>query len=168
MITAFNENYKAPHVAPECGNDGATDDFYDRLDERMGEIGPDVRETEFLHRLLIWLLPKARNRRSTEAMGYKLLSAMWVIDPGFFDGKSISQIAREIGLAPSTLANFTGDFSREFGIVNRGQAHNPHLKGRHKTDGPPNKKAAQDGKSSAAETKGKLHISRNIRKRGAG
>jgi hypothetical protein len=141
-MSTFNEGFKSPHIAPEFGEDGTTDDFYERLAEQMGEAESHNVESEStdtvdcVRRIFVWTLPKRLGKRATTTIAYRVLAALWVINPALLDGKSISQIAREMGIAPSTLANFTGEFSRQFGILNRGQAHNPHLK-RKATDGNP-------------------------------
>jgi hypothetical protein len=39
------------------------------------------------------------------------------------EAPSLTQLARQIGIAPSTLATETGRFSREFGVVSHQQSH---------------------------------------------
>ena len=53
----------------------------------------------------------------------RAVALAWVTNPLFFEGKSLSQLAAELGLPKQVLSRCSAAASRKFGIQNRGQAH---------------------------------------------
>ena len=134
----FNENYKAPHVAPECGNDGATDfpmdEICDRLDgtqKALNDLPDDVRQEtaravkEFISVVLRGTADKYGHFAPVK-VGRWFMAIGWLLDPAIFNGEAISlaRLSETLGLAPNSLSPITAQLSRRFAIQNRFQAHN--------------------------------------------
>jgi hypothetical protein len=139
----------------------SAEDFYSEVvlqqDEwfgnAMSEDRPELKAmaSDGLLRILKWAVPSNPNNKDVfPLIGRKILSALWVLRPDHFDGSpSLAALARKIGFSPANLATHTADFSRQFNVLNGSQGHGKGRRGKFK---PPNEKAAQDGKSSAADT----------------
>jgi hypothetical protein len=127
-MSTFNEQYKSPHVEPAFGDDGADNDFFQRLAESMGEAitGPDAAQfTLALHEIFSWICAgKLEDKRSLKRMGMRVLAAAWVLDPGRFENQSLHQMAHAIGFGANNLAPLTADFARRFNVANKFQSHN--------------------------------------------
>jgi hypothetical protein len=108
----------------------------DMLDARTVEpdIYRDEPEQESNHdasgaqlALLLWL--KADycdniSNQSAERIGRRVIAAMWVINPGLFDGTpSLTTLAKRIGMDHTGLSRLVAEVTRELGIKNRAQAH---------------------------------------------
>ena len=131
----MNESFRPRHVAPNFGNDGATDDFYDSLAKQMGEdeTPPEATTSDeyrdlgaILARLLDWLIYE-RNRitpeRHLRSTAIRTLAMAWAIDPKRFEGRSLKNICLELGISYQNTSEIVSDFSRRFGITNQFQKH---------------------------------------------
>jgi hypothetical protein len=127
-MTEFNEQYKSPHVEPAFGNDGSTDDFYERLTESLGEslTGPHSEQLALaIHEIFNFICAgKLEDKRGLKRMGMRALAAAWVLDPGRFEGMSLHQMAHTLGFGANNLAPLTAEFARRFGVTNKFQSHN--------------------------------------------
>lgn len=77
--------------------------------------------------LLDWLLQvNLQDHRALKSIGVRTVAMAWVVDPGLFEGASLSTLAKSLGYRSSmAISPETADFSRRFGIKNKFQAHAP-------------------------------------------
>ena len=128
----FNEQFKSKHVAPDCGNDGATefpmDEVISRLDgEQPGDSETTMDKTDLvkaLREMFLWMTKaKAQDQRAVKAIGIRVIAAAWVINPEIFGNAPAHMVAKSFGIAHQSLKTKTADFSRVFKIQNRYQVH---------------------------------------------
>jgi hypothetical protein len=56
-------------------------------------------------------------------VGRRFMACCWVINPGTFDGDSLSRIAKDLHIPARTMQYLAAEASRVLGITNRGQVH---------------------------------------------
>jgi hypothetical protein len=111
--------------------DGASTDFdYAEVSRALGEIKHDIGPERFgelavgLRRLMDFLVRVDFNREGFEKIiTRRLLAVIWTINPGLLGGKSLTQIAKTIGIPVKHLSVHSAAFSREFGVRNHAQSH---------------------------------------------
>jgi len=58
-----------------------------------------------------------------KAIARRFISLAWVVSPQIFDGASLAELSRRLGISKPVLSIPAAEFSRAFGITNRSQAH---------------------------------------------
>jgi len=114
---------------------GAHSDFdYDELARRLGEqheIEPSdyAKLATAIRALNEWLLQgDLSTPKATERIGRKLIALCWVVNPGMFNGISLTQLSRQLGTHVPIMSQFTAEVRRRFGICNSSQAHGWNFK----------------------------------------
>lgn len=103
------------------------------LERLLGEAG-NLQESDrellgdVLHRIIAWMVASPPGKIRLNPIGRKIVALAWVLNPGFFDGKSLSQIARESGLDRRRLSDHAAEVSRHFKIRRHGQSHGWNFK----------------------------------------
>jgi hypothetical protein len=104
------------------------DESYRRIFDLFGE-GQDTdaelqkQFSEMLTRLLAFPLQKPLRQGCENSIARRFIALVYVIQPQLLEGISLHQIARQLKCAPSTIGNYTGDFSREFQFRASHQSH---------------------------------------------
>jgi hypothetical protein len=116
--TGFREDYANPAADPlaHTHEDFPFEEVFADLD---GDRTPDgERAAEAMRQLMAWLVAG----RTTQAhITARALAMVWIVRPDAVDGKSLNQVAKSVGLSPDVMHRASADFSRTFGIRNRGQ-----------------------------------------------
>jgi len=78
-----------------------------------------------MHEMLRWVTEPVTSgsRQHLRGVRCRALALAWTINPDTLGGLSMSQLARRIGVRPSTFAAFTREVRVRFGIRNRFHAH---------------------------------------------
>ncbi|MCL4176376.1 MAG: hypothetical protein KJ072_01320 [Verrucomicrobia bacterium] len=91
-------------------------------DVEAGDMDP--RLADAVMGLLQMLVPHDHAKITVPAVGLRVIALAWVLNPGYFRGcPSLSKLARRCGISPSTLARYSGIYSRLIGWRNRAQRH---------------------------------------------
>jgi len=120
--------------------DGKTQEFdYEAVDRDLGTpIAEGIDYTALivaLERINEFVFGIDKLRPTT--IGLRYLALMWVVNPDLFKrfqtgekerSISINEMIEQVGVHPVTLARYTAEASRRFGIRNRGQAHAGNFK----------------------------------------
>jgi hypothetical protein len=132
-VADFNPNFKSPHVAPEFGNDGATDfDFeaiYRRLDGEAapGEEVPDLTALDpvkAIRVLMTWTCGmRAQDARALQAIATRCIALAWVSNPAMFGNRPGRDVAEHYKVPYTKFSQHAAEFSRVFRIQNRLQIH---------------------------------------------
>jgi hypothetical protein len=136
-LSEFNPNFKSPHVAPECGNDGATDFPMEEIMRRMdGERDEQTSErfdsAAAIRELMEWVVCiKANDNRGLSPIATRTLACVWVMNPELVGGCAGHMVAKAYGISYQKFSRHAADFSRTFGIQNRYQAHNARNNRKH-------------------------------------
>jgi hypothetical protein len=102
------------------GNQVPTVDFdYAALDGEEAE--PTAQDADTIGNLLAWLGGERATAYFGKAFSHRLLAMSWAADPAQFQGKSLSELARERGLTPAALSKYAAQASKVFGLRNRSQ-----------------------------------------------
>lgn len=137
MKPEFHDDYLNPDNDPL---DNRTGDFdWDTLESLLDEQErPNAQEPDFvllaetLNRLFAWLV-HGRSQSSEHldrTIGRRALAMIWVVRPDLIEGTpSLATLARELGETRAGLSWHAADFSRAFGVINRGQVHGWNRKG---------------------------------------
>jgi hypothetical protein len=106
------------------GNQVPTVDFdYDALD---GEAPEPTGTDDTIGNLLAWLGGDRATAYFGKAFSHRLTALSWAADPAQFQGRSLSDLARERGLTPAALSKYAAQASKVFGLRNRSQlTHDP-------------------------------------------
>lgn len=149
MKPEFHEDYQSPHVDPL---DGRVLDFdWPQLERLLEEVEPTDARTpdisllgEVLCRLFGWLThgKKLPSEGLDRLIGRRAIAMIWVIRPDLIEGTpSLATLAKQLGETRAGLSWHASDFTRVFGLRNRGQAagwnrkplnHPPGLNGTHR------------------------------------
>jgi hypothetical protein len=79
---------------------------------------------QVLRGIVAWCIASRPGTINLKKAALRIVALAWVIDPEFFDGASLAELARRGSMkSPSTLARQTGEASRVFGIRNHAQSH---------------------------------------------
>lgn len=130
MKPEFHEDYRSPHVDPL---DGRVLDFdWPQLEQLLQEAeqadarAPDISLLgEVLCRLFGWLThgKKLPAEGLDRLIGRRAIAMIWVIRPDLIEGTpSLATLAKQLGETRAGLSWHAADFTRVFGLRNRGQA----------------------------------------------
>jgi hypothetical protein len=118
--TGFREDYANPAADPlaHTHEDFPFEEVFADLD---GERTPDGdRAAEAMRQLMAWVV----GGRTTQAhIAARALVMTWTTRPESLGGKSLSQLARDVGISSDVMHRTSADFSRTFGVRNPGQRH---------------------------------------------
>ncbi|MGO9585114.1 MAG: hypothetical protein ACLP2Y_02740 [Limisphaerales bacterium] len=125
---AFNGNPNFDWESVFTNLDGADDES---IRNAMGDV--EVRQAaskmtaRMFSLILDWLLQvNLQDHRAVKAIGIRAVAMAWVVDPGLFEGASLTTVAKSLGYSSGRAMNQeTVDFSRRFGITNHFQNHCP-------------------------------------------
>ena len=134
MLTDFIEDYQSDKADPL---DSQTCEFdFDSVCESLGEATEGFTQTDreemgrALRLLIQWTISAAftstgKERAEPEKIvGRRLIALAWVLSPDYFENSpSLSKLAERLGYTKFTLSIVTSEFSAQFGITNRSQAH---------------------------------------------
>jgi hypothetical protein len=130
MSAGFDEEfYDAEHA---CALDGhGCEDFpFEEVYRRLGEARAECSKRDYdaltkaLKSILTWMSDTdLQSPQALTGIGRRVLAFMWVLNPDYFEGQSLTKIAALIGLHKASLSPHAADASRNFDIRNRGQAH---------------------------------------------
>ena len=128
MKTQFIEDLDPKHpdpLAPPATVQFPWEEVFERLDAGKGTEGRDREElAEALKAVIAWMVSTpVTSPRSLKVVGQRAIALAWVLDPKLMQGRSLSRIAKGLGISPDTLQRLSGQVSRAYGIRNRGQAH---------------------------------------------
>jgi hypothetical protein len=128
MKTPFIEDYvpsRADPLGPPASVPFPYEEVYARLDAHGGFANRDREELAAALKAVIgWLVSTpVTNPRSLKVVGQRAIALAWVLDPKLLQGRSLSRIAKGLGISPDTLQRISGQVSRAYGIRNRGQSH---------------------------------------------
>jgi len=78
-----------------------------------------------LHEILRWIAEPVAggSRQHLRGVRNRAVALAWTINPDTVGGLSMRQLARRIGVKPSTLTVFTAEVRARFGIRNRYHVH---------------------------------------------
>lgn len=80
--------------------------------------------SQALKRVMQWLADvDLKSPHAHKTISRRVLAFLWVLNPAYFDGLSLTKVAALIGAHKATLSPHAAQASREFGIRNRGQSH---------------------------------------------
>ena len=127
----FHEDYRSPRTDPL---DGRTDGFdWPSLEALAGEAEARDSTTpdfallaETLNRLFAWLVEGRSHslRHLDRTIGRRAIAMIWVVRPDLIEGTpSLAQLAEQLGETRAGLSLYAADFTRTFGLANRGQVH---------------------------------------------
>jgi hypothetical protein len=149
MKPEFYEDYATDNLdplAPPMQEDFNWDELYERFgelsdrqkhDEQMEQIN------EFVRKVFQWVVAIDLNRPNSQMLiGRRFIALAWVLNPALFEGSpSASKLAERLGITrKANLWELTGEASRHFKILNRGQSHAWNRKSE-----PANQEAAENG-----------------------
>jgi hypothetical protein len=132
MKPQFHEDYttdKLDPLAPPMQEDFDWDELYERfgeLSDRQKHDEQMERINEFVRKLFQWVVAIDLNRPNSQMLiGRRFIALAWVLNPALFEGSpSASKLAESLGITrKANLWELTGEASRHFNIVNRGQSH---------------------------------------------
>lgn len=127
MKPEFHDDFVSDKVDPttEPYSDFDWDELYQRLGEATdGKFETEVNLSLTVRYILRWVFStNLKSNRALHLILRRLIALGWVTNPWFFDGKSISAIAAELGLPKQLMSRCAAAASRKFGIENRSQAH---------------------------------------------
>jgi hypothetical protein len=132
MKPQFYEDYSTENLDPLAPS--MEEDFdWDELYERFGEVSDRQMHDEqmerinkFVRELFQWVVAIDLNRPNSQTLiGRRFIALAWVLNPALFEGTpSASKLAESLGIArKANLWELTGEVSRHFKIINRGQSH---------------------------------------------
>ncbi|HWN96166.1 MAG TPA: hypothetical protein VNT99_14115 [Methylomirabilota bacterium] len=110
-----------------------TDFDYDAVERALGSRnGLDdegyARLAQAFVVVLTWMLNTRLCQGADAFIGRRAIAAAWVLKPEMFNGLSQTQVAALIGQHKMAISKSASDFSRVFGIRNRGQMHGHNFK----------------------------------------
>ena len=86
--------------------------------EKLGKVVMEIFQ---------WLLANHKLEK-LDFVGRRVVALSWVLNPDFFEGKSLAQISREAKLCRVSLPQISGEVGRKWGLRNRAQAHAANFK----------------------------------------
>ena len=86
--------------------------------EKLGKVVMEIFQ---------WLLANHKLEK-LDFVGRRAVALSWVLNPDFFEGKSLAQISREAKLCRVALPQITGAVGRKWGVRNRYQSHAANFK----------------------------------------
>jgi hypothetical protein len=127
MKPEFHEDYISNRVDPtaEPYQDFEWDELYRTLGEATdGDLHAEVDLSLAIRHILRWVLTaNLKSKNAPQIITRRIIALGWVTNPWLFDGKSISELAAELGMSKQLMSRCSAAASRKFGIENRGQAH---------------------------------------------
>ncbi len=84
------------------------------------DAAPDER-AEQLNRLLEWFTTPAALQYFGPTFERRIVALMWTVNPAVFEGKSLSMMARDMGVTKQALSHYSAEAARIFKIRNRSQ-----------------------------------------------
>lgn len=99
------------------------------LEELLGEA-EQLQESDralladVLHKIIAWCVECQPGKLRLDLLGRKIVALAWLVSPEFFEGASLSKLARRAGLKNNKyLAQYSGQASRTFNLRNHAQSH---------------------------------------------
>jgi hypothetical protein len=129
MKPSFYEDYvtdKLDPLAAPMQEDFNWNELYHRLGEPTDEQLQDEKVAEVIRKLFEWVTAiDLKKENSQTLIGRRFIALAWVFNPALFENSpSASQLAETLRITrKADLWKLTGEVSRHFGIVNRGQSH---------------------------------------------
>ncbi len=118
----FREDWQNPEADPlaHTHEDFPFEEVFADLD---GERTPDgERAAEAMRQLMAWVVAGQSPRTTLIVhIAARALAMAWIVRPDAVDGKSLNQVAKSAGISPDVMHRASADFSRTFGLRNRGQ-----------------------------------------------
>ena len=128
--SSYRKPFKADAAAFGTGGAELTDEIdFDAMDERLGgEPAAPAESTSrrpgIAKRWSTCWIGWMGQRRAFTSVGlsvFRLLALSWVFNPGKFEGKSLSEVAKERGVTVQCLSKYTSEVSRIYGERNASQ-----------------------------------------------
>ena len=114
----FREDFANPDADP-LAHTHEDFPFHEVFADLDGERTPDgERAAEAMRQLMAWVVA---GRPTQTHITARALAMAWIVRPDAVDGKSLNQVAKSVGISPDVMHRASADFSRTFGIRNRGQ-----------------------------------------------
>ncbi len=128
--SSYRKPFKADAAAFGTGGAELTDEIdFDAMDERLGgepaapaesHVAQTGDSAEMVN-MLDWLDGPEARVYFGRSFSLKLLALSWVFNPGKFEGKSLSEVAKERGVTVQCLSKYTSEVSRIYGERNASQ-----------------------------------------------
>ncbi len=112
MTLSENYGFESGAIVPVC--------YPPDTGEAPEADAPDERAAQ-LNRLLEWFTTPAALRYFGPTFERRIVALMWTVNPAVFKGKSLSMLARDMGITKQALSRYAAMASRVFGIRNRAQ-----------------------------------------------
>lgn len=112
--------------------DSRSCDFdFDAVSRALGEASDECGDAENRDRLVFALREllefisdvNLENPDAATMIGRRAVAVLWVINPDYFSGHSLSWLANRLGCSVALLSQVSAPTRRKFGVHNRGQAH---------------------------------------------
>jgi hypothetical protein len=121
----FHEDYASPDVDPS--GHGVEEFPFEEVFERLDGPAPTRSPgdlAEMVKALLGWSIDiRFGHRTSHQLVASRVVAALWVVNPGAFEGRSLRSVASSTGISFDQLVRATAAFSRRFGIRSHAQSH---------------------------------------------
>lgn len=116
----FREDYAATNATPlaHTHEDFPFEQVFADLDGEQTHDGE--RAAEALRQLMAWVVG---GRATPTHIAARALVMTWTTRPETLGGKSLSQLAKDVGISPDVIHRMSADFSRTFKVRNPGQRH---------------------------------------------
>ena len=128
--SSYRKPFKADAAAFGTGGAELTDEIdFDAMDERLGgepaapaesHVAQTGDSAEMVN-MLDWLDGPEARVYFGRSFSLELLALSWVFNPGKFEGKSLSEVAKERGVTVQCLSKYTSEVSRIYGERNASQ-----------------------------------------------
>jgi hypothetical protein len=127
--SAFNEALRSERTDPlaESCIDFDWNDLYRRLGETEDREDDELNQklAQVLRHVFEWATDADwKSPVIEQTISRRFVALVWVTNPEIFAGSpSLRELTARLGVGAGTLANYTGEVSRKYGIQNRAQAH---------------------------------------------